>query len=379
MPVSALLPLLYFLGPPPPQRDAPRPQQVHTIRQHHRPQPSENLSLLRGMGILQQQTHTSQHQHQPQPQLQHQPQLQTSENLRGMSNLEQQTETFQHQSHPQHQLSQQQTFENLKVMSSVKPQTHTSKHQPQPQTHSQPETSENLRGTGILQQHHTSEPQPQHEPQPQPKPQPHTVIDLSGISIQLPQTHTSQHQPQPQLQTSENLSLLKGISILHNNQHGLIVEPPPPSQSSPSGPKTSQLRIQGSETIVPTCRSGWSPFNGKCFKYTDTLRSYPRQERFCRNLGGGLASVPDEETNIFLVTLINRTSFIGGVIDVSGLWRWTDGTPFNYTNWQPGQPSGDGLHMEMSLEANWNDVDGIFFRKAAICQIDRKGNDNLLL
>ena len=48
--------------------------------------------------------------------------------------------------------------------------------------------------------------------------------------------------------------------------------------------------------------------------------------------GGNLASIPDQDTNEFLISMMdfNPDGFVwvGGRPD----WQWTDGTPFTYKN-----------------------------------------------
>ena len=56
--------------------------------------------------------------------------------------------------------------------------------------------------------------------------------------------------------------------------------------------------------------------------------------------------------------------WIGGTDkDKEGTWKWTDGSPFEFTWWRPGQPDNymgneDCLHMvveKQQSEAMWND------------------------
>ena len=37
-------------------------------------------------------------------------------------------------------------------------------------------------------------------------------------------------------------------------------------------------------------------------------------------------------------------------------WSWSDGTPWDYQNWLPGEPSGDGECLEnKDKDGKWND------------------------
>ena len=87
-------------------------------------------------------------------------------------------------------------------------------------------------------------------------------------------------------------------------------------------------------------------FNGTAYMLLETKRSWAEQQTYCNTFGGQLASIPNVETNNFLLSIIKHRTFIGGSA-VPLPWTWTDGTSFTYTNWASGEPSGDGLVMEL--------------------------------
>ena len=118
-------------------------------------------------------------------------------------------------------------------------------------------------------------------------------------------------------------------------------------------------------------------FNGNCFQYTiHIFDSWTEARQFCTDNGADLASIPDEETNDFVLSLISSRTFIGGVLDSSsGAWTWTDGTLFSFTNWAIGQPSGDGPVLEMAWgvpswteDGTWNDLPTSGYPRPALCQ-----------
>ena len=48
--------------------------------------------------------------------------------------------------------------------------------------------------------------------------------------------------------------------------------------------------------------------------------------------------------------------WLGGWL-LDGTWSWSDGTPWDYENWAPGEPSGDGNCLEIRYEdGTWNDL-----------------------
>ena len=59
----------------------------------------------------------------------------------------------------------------------------------------------------------------------------------------------------------------------------------------------------------------------------------------------------------------------GGSKPWTGMWRWTDGSPFTYVKWEAewGNPSGDGTKLENILNA-WNDISGTFWKRPFVCK-----------
>ena len=129
--------------------------------------------------------------------------------------------------------------------------------------------------------------------------------------------------------------------------------------------------------------AGWetaTSLNSVLYLLLDTRSTWTQQNTECRNLGGHLASVPNEETNIFLLSLTTERTFIGGTTPPSS-WTWTDGTPFTFERWASGEPSGDGFVIELmkghgSLpDGTWNDVPESE-TKHALCQKTDGGQFN---
>ena len=69
-------------------------------------------------------------------------------------------------------------------------------------------------------------------------------------------------------------------------------------------------------------------------------------------------SIHNREEERFLAGLTSGTTriWLNGR-KTAGKWQWSDGTPWNYQNWAPKQPSGDGTCMELmtSKSPKWND------------------------
>ena len=101
--------------------------------------------------------------------------------------------------------------------------------------------------------------------------------------------------------------------------------------------------------------------------------------RYCQysniNPTSTLVSIPDNTTNDYLTTLTKETSWTGGYKNSEGDWGWTDGSPWTFTKWAPGEPNDDGGREDF-VEINfqkiglWNDDPDVKFPKGALCQYD---------
>uniref|UniRef100_A0A3Q1GKV4 Type-2 ice-structuring protein-like n=1 Tax=Acanthochromis polyacanthus TaxID=80966 RepID=A0A3Q1GKV4_9TELE len=96
------------------------------------------------------------------------------------------------------------------------------------------------------------------------------------------------------------------------------------------------------------CSGGWSEFNGRCFRYVPKAMKWATAEKNCQALGGHLASVRDATEYSVIQKLILTASYghnptwIGGSdAQQEGTFLWTDGTPFHYTSWCPGEPNNN--------------------------------------
>ena len=136
--------------------------------------------------------------------------------------------------------------------------------------------------------------------------------------------------------------------------------------------------------LVLECDEGWKQFTGKCYKYSPLKTTRTEALRYCKssnkNQSATLVSIPNKETNDFLITLTQEPSWIGGYRKSDGMWGWTDGSPWTFSNWSPGEPNNSG-GSENFVEINfsygsyrgvglWNDDPDVKFAKGALCQYD---------
>ena len=137
------------------------------------------------------------------------------------------------------------------------------------------------------------------------------------------------------------------------------------------------------------CIENWSFYkaNGKCYMFVDENINWDEARESCKQLSpnenGDLASVPDKETNSFIVDMAPKKALIGGMKDREGNWRWVDGSEWGFEPWAEGQPSDSEakedfleiLEPDEPVKGRWNDVpldhpgDNVGF----ICQYDPDG------
>nr|XP_046190127.1 ladderlectin-like [Oncorhynchus gorbuscha] len=117
-------------------------------------------------------------------------------------------------------------------------------------------------------------------------------------------------------------------------------------QTPPVGAQVAAVQ-QGTKEM--SCPSDWHPYGSRCFRFVSIPQSWSDSEQNCLALGGNLASVNNLLEYQFMQALTKNTNghlpdtWIGGFDAVKeGLWMWSDGSRFDYTNWNIGQPNNAG-------------------------------------
>ncbi|XP_077862270.1 macrophage mannose receptor 1-like [Saccoglossus kowalevskii] len=99
------------------------------------------------------------------------------------------------------------------------------------------------------------------------------------------------------------------------------------------------------------CPSGFMEYGGKCYSFNgedagDIIDWYGARDR-CRaqdSFGGDLVTIHSQELQAFLTSNLRdiRYSMWIGLSDTidEQRYRWTDGSPVNYYNWNSGEPNG---------------------------------------
>uniref|UniRef100_UPI0037E96442 C-type mannose receptor 2-like n=1 Tax=Semicossyphus pulcher TaxID=241346 RepID=UPI0037E96442 len=119
--------------------------------------------------------------------------------------------------------------------------------------------------------------------------------------------------------------------------------------------KAAEDQGEEPDLVKRLCFHGhWSHFNGRYFRYFPTCRTWAQAEKACQSVGGNLASVHNIEEYHAIQRLIlssshaQKEAWVGGFdAPEDGVWLWSDGSRFVYTNWCRGEPNngaGTGQH-----------------------------------
>ena len=100
-------------------------------------------------------------------------------------------------------------------------------------------------------------------------------------------------------------------------------------------------------------------FEGKCYGHPkDRKLSWADAESYCQSWSDGahLASIHSAEEQKFVQTNFPEYIWLGGNDKAKeGTWVWSDGTPWDYSDWHSGQPDNGGSGQDC-LEGNWSDL-----------------------
>ena len=113
-------------------------------------------------------------------------------------------------------------------------------------------------------------------------------------------------------------------------------------------------------------------FDGHKYAYVATALLWNEAKEVCEKWGGHLAYIESVEEDRF-ISSINKSDYValGGWDEpAEGIWTWTDGSEFTYTNWSYGEPNNSASaqdHLFMYANGKWDD--GYYYIKAPfICE-----------
>ncbi|XP_032115105.1 pulmonary surfactant-associated protein A-like isoform X1 [Sapajus apella] len=106
----------------------------------------------------------------------------------------------------------------------------------------------------------------------------------------------------------------------------------------------------------------------KVFATNGQSVTFDAAQEACARAGGSIAVPRSPEENEAIASFAykyNTYAYVGLTEGPSpGDFRYSDGTPVNYTNWYPGEPAGQGTEtcVEMYTDGQWNDKSCLYYR-----------------
>nr|XP_015106719.1 C-type lectin domain family 17, member A [Vicugna pacos] len=124
----------------------------------------------------------------------------------------------------------------------------------------------------------------------------------------------------------------------------------------------SLLELRGLlDSTSVTCSEGWLPFQGKCYYFSPSTKSWDEARKFCQENYSHLVIISSIAEQIFVSKAHGspRVHWLGlNDRKLEGDWRWLDGSPITLSFWDPQEPNN--LHNEDCASMNgggtWNDL-----------------------
>ncbi|XP_005399627.1 PREDICTED: C-type lectin domain family 10 member A [Chinchilla lanigera] len=123
-----------------------------------------------------------------------------------------------------------------------------------------------------------------------------------------------------------------------------------------------ELKSNGSGTCCPL---NWMEHEGSCYWFSQSGKSWDEANKSCQMENAHLVIVNSLEEQKFIQSNMRRIHTWMGLTDLSGSWKWVDGSDVDkgFKNWSPEQPDdwyGHGLGggedcAHFTGDGSWND------------------------
>ncbi|KAL4677155.1 hypothetical protein H8957_008331 [Semnopithecus entellus] len=154
-----------------------------------------------------------------------------------------------------------------------------------------------------------------------------------------------------------------------------------PMDSTPGSRKPASANLQHGLFLLPQCcllqalslQRSILAVGEKVFSTNGRSITFDAIRKACPKAGGRIAVPSSPEENEAVASFVkkyNMYAYVGLTEGPSpGDFRYSDGTPVNYTNWYPGKPAGQGAEqcVEMYTDGRWNDRTCLYNR-LTICE-----------
>lgn len=110
-----------------------------------------------------------------------------------------------------------------------------------------------------------------------------------------------------------------------------------------------------------TCPKGWLLFEGKCYYFSPSTKSWDEARKFCQENYSHLVIISNIEEQDFVSKAHRspRVYWLGLTDrDHEGVWKWLDGSPLTLSFWDPKEPNnmfGEDC-ASMNKGGTWNDL-----------------------
>ncbi|KAB0388402.1 hypothetical protein FD755_003358 [Muntiacus reevesi] len=111
-----------------------------------------------------------------------------------------------------------------------------------------------------------------------------------------------------------------------------------------------------------TCPEGWLPFQGKCYYFSPSTKTWDEARTFCQENYSHLVIISNSAEQDFVAKAHGspRVYWLGlNDINVEGDWRWLDGSPVTLSFWDPQEPNNlynNENCASMNKGGTWNDL-----------------------
>jgi len=120
------------------------------------------------------------------------------------------------------------------------------------------------------------------------------------------------------------------------------------------------------DTAQADSATQYNPITDHYYQLVETSQSWDAARKACSDLKGYLATITSKLENDWIQTHLTKgveNVWLGGTDSAKeGVWEWITGEPWNYTNWNPGEPNDfccngeDSLSLRGTESGKWNDL-----------------------
>ncbi|XP_026644977.1 CD209 antigen-like protein C [Microtus ochrogaster] len=169
------------------------------------------------------------------------------------------------------------------------------------------------------------------------------------------------------------LSHRNGLLVLHLFSivllTGLLVAVLVQGFKSPSSPGNEKIYKQlmqlkvGVDSLCLPCPWEWESFNGKCYFFSKSQRTWNDSVTACQEVEAQLVIIDNDEEQSFLQRMSEKKGHAWmGLSDIrkEGKWVWMDGSPLQWSfmkYWNKGEPNNEGEEDCAEFrDDGWNDA-----------------------